>query len=122
MQYTAHKPLEVISWNANDGAFASQKVQICELVQNAASKEIQIIMPKDALMKEHKAPFAISVQVLSGRIWFEVGGERVEMGALDMVCLDADVAHSLGGLADSVLRLSLAKADDTKRINAVLGK
>lgn len=40
-------------------------------------KKIQILLAKDSVMKEHKAPFAIHVQVLSGKIWFEVEKEKI---------------------------------------------
>lgn len=112
---TINKP---ISWNTQD--FEQGKVKITPLVQNAFAKEIQILMAKDSVMKEHKAPFPISVQVLKGKIWFEVEGECFVLEALDMIALQANVPHSLGGLEDSIVRLSLAQSDSVVRVKTLL--
>lgn len=45
-----------------------------------------------------------------------------EFNTLDMISLEANVPHSLGGLEDSVIRLSLNKLDKVQRVNAVLKK
>lgn len=111
--------MEVISWNTQD---FSKEISICVKMENENTKEIQILMPKNAIMKEHKAPFAISVQVLSGAIDFEVSGKSVELGLLDMISLEANVPHSLSAKSDSIVRLSLSKKDKIQRISAVLKK
>ncbi len=110
--------MNIIHWN--QAVFEKEKVVLNVLASNPSAKEIQIIMAKDSVMKEHKAPFAISVQVLSGEIWFEVDSSRVILSALDMVSLEPNIAHSLGGIQDSIIRLSLAQADSIQRVNAVL--
>ena len=112
------KTFEVISWG--DVAFDSQEVKIKPITENNATKEIRILMPKDSIMKQHQAPFPISVQVLRGGIWFEVEGKSLTLKALDMITLQANIPHSLGGLQDSIVRLSLAKSDSIERVNAVL--
>ncbi len=48
--------------------------------------------------------------------------EKFELNALDMISLEANVAHSLGGLENSIIRLSLNKSDSVQRVNAVLKK
>ncbi|WP_120944730.1 cupin domain-containing protein [Helicobacter labacensis] len=87
--------------------FNSLHLQV--LLETPSSKEIRICMPEGQEMREHQAPGQIVVRVLKGRIWFEVGGTRhtLEMG--DCIALDANTPHSLGGLEDSVLNLSLHK-------------
>lgn len=100
--------------------FKASEVQINAMVQNNFTKEIQIVMGKDSVMKEHKAPFAISVQVLQGAIKFDIGSESYELGLLDMISLEANVAHSLHAHENSIVRLSLAKNDTIARVNAVL--
>ncbi len=91
-------------------------LDIQALLETESSKEIRIVMPKDAIMKEHKAPGAIVVQVLQGHIWFEVKGKKNEFKSGDMLALDAKVPHSLGGLENSIIRLTLSKIDDVKRV------
>ncbi len=91
-------------------------LNIGALIETDTSKEIRIVMPKDEIMKEHKAPGAIVVQILKGHIWFEVEGERYEFKSGDMLSLDAQVPHSLGGLEDSIIRLTLSKIDSVNRV------
>ncbi|MBK1971978.1 cupin domain-containing protein [Campylobacter sp. TTU-622] len=112
--------MKVTKWSRAD--FSPKEVKINILIDNESGKEIQILMAKDSIMKEHKAPFAIHVQVLSGKIWFEVENKKLELNALDMISLAANVSHSLGGIQDSIIRLSLSKFDSIQRVSAVLKK
>ncbi len=97
----------------------TDKVEINLMQESSVSKEIRITMPKDTLMKEHKAPNDILVQVLSGKIWFEVNNEKFTFSQGDMLSLKALIPHSLGGLEDSIIRLSLSKNDSEKRVEEV---
>ncbi len=99
-----------------DGVTFDNGLDIKALMETDSSKEIRIVMPKNEVMKEHNAPSAIVVQILQGKIWFEVNGERYEFESGDMLSLDAKVPHSLGGVEDSIIRLSLSKIDSVKRV------
>ena len=95
-------------------------VTIAKLFDGPHSKEIRINLEKGAQMKEHKAPGAIMVQVLSGKIDFSVGENSVILDALDMVTLEPNVIHALTALENSIVRLSLSKNDDVSRVFGVL--
>ena len=95
-------------------------VTIAKLFDGPHSKEIRIDLEKGAQMKEHKAPGAIMVQVLSGKIDFSVGENNVILDALDMVTLEPNVIHALTALENSIVRLSLSKNDDVSRVFGVL--
>lgn len=95
-------------------------VTITKLFDDPHSKEIRINLEKGTQMKEHKAPGAIMVQVLSGKIDFSVGDENVILGALDMIALEPNVIHALTALENSIVRLSLSKNDDISRVFRVL--
>lgn len=110
--------MQIINWNIKQ----FEKFQTKVLHENQSAKEIQIIMPKDSIMKEHQAPFDISVQVLYGKIWFKVEEEKFELNALDMIAVDAKIIHSLGAFEDSIVRLSLAKNDQALRLQNILEK
>jgi hypothetical protein len=97
-------------------------VTVAKLYDGATSKEIRINLQKGAEMNEHKAPGAIMVQVLRGKIDFSVGNDKVVLNELDMVTLEANIAHALVALEDSVVRLSLSKNDDVGRVFKVLNK
>lgn len=95
-------------------------VTIAKLFDGPNSKEIRINLEKGAQMKEHKAPGAIMVQVLSGKIDFSVGENSVILDTLDMITLEPNVTHALTALENSIVRLSLSKNDDVSRVFRVL--
>ncbi|WP_122874131.1 cupin domain-containing protein [Campylobacter showae] len=95
-------------------------VTIAKLFDGPHSKEIRINLEKGAQMKEHKAPGAIMVQVLSGKIDFSVGENSVILDTLDMITLEPNVVHALAALENSIVRLSLSKNDDVSRVFRVL--
>lgn len=86
-----------------------EKLHIETLSENSSNKEIRICMPSGAVMDKHKAPWAISVQVLEGKIIFEVENEKIEMPKGALISLEAQVLHRLDALENSVIRLSLSK-------------
>lgn len=95
-------------------------VTIAKLFDGPNNKEIRINLEKGAQMKEHKAPGAIMVQVLSGKIDFSVGENSVILDTLDMITLEPNVVHALAALENSIVRLSLSKNDDVSRVFRVL--
>ena len=95
-------------------------VTIAKHFDGPHSKEIRINLEKGAEMKEHKAPGAIMVQVLSGKIDFSIGEDSATMNALDMVTLEPNIIHALTALENSIVRLSLSKNDDVSRVFRVL--
>ncbi|GHQ10194.1 hypothetical protein VN1212_12220 [Helicobacter pylori] len=86
-----------------------EKLHIEALSENSSNKEIRICMPKGAILDKHKAPGAISVQVLEGKIIFEAENEKIEMPKGALISLEAQVLHRLDALENSVIRLSLSK-------------
>lgn len=61
-----------------------------------------------AVMREHRAPVPIVVQVLTGRILFRVEGEEHEMSAGGLIQVAGDVLHELEALEPSRVLLILA--------------
>ncbi|GAA7303547.1 cupin domain-containing protein [Helicobacter pylori] len=86
-----------------------EKLHIEALSENSSNKEIRICMPKGAILDKHKAPGAISVQVLEGKIIFEAENEKIEMPKGALISLESQVLHRLDALENSVIRLSLSK-------------
>ncbi|QKF91880.1 cupin domain-containing protein [Campylobacter sp. CCUG 57310] len=95
-------------------------IKVVKLFEGSGSKEIRINLQKGHEMKEHQAPGAIMVQVLSGKIKFSVGSDVQILNSLDMIALDANIPHALHALEDSIVRLSLSKNDDVSRVFKVL--
>lgn len=90
--------------------FSQDKVMIKKILETAISKEIRICLTKDQLMKEHTAPAPIIVMVLEGKIKFSVASNEYELKKGDTINLDAKIPHSLLGIENSIIRLSLAQS------------
>ncbi|TXE09090.1 cupin domain-containing protein [Gelidibacter salicanalis] len=89
------------------------------LLETENGKEIRIAFKKDQVMKEHKTPFPIVVEIFEGSIDFGVNGSVHTLKTGDLVSLEGGVPHDLTALKDSIVRLSLNKADSAKRVEDV---
>ncbi len=98
-----------------DTRFAD-KPQIDLMMDAPHGKEIRICMQKGNVMKEHTAPGAIVIMVLSGNV--DIGSKEgdTRLGAGEAVYFAANVPHSLVAIEDSVIRLSLSKNDSIQRV------
>lgn len=103
-----------------DLEYSDKKVQIKVMFESEASKEIRIAFKKDQVMKEHKTSFPITVQIVEGSIDFGVNKEIHTLVAGDIVALEANIPHDLKANTNSIVRLSLSKADSVTRVKGVL--
>jgi quercetin dioxygenase-like cupin family protein len=95
------------------------KPAISIVLETSFSKEIRIIFKKGQIMKDHKAPFAIVVQVIKGSINFGTNEESIELNQGDLISLKANVIHNLTAIENSVVRLTLSKLDTVDRVKNV---
>lgn len=102
-----------------DLTFNENKPAISVLFESDFTKEIRIAFLQNQVMKEHKTAFPIVVEVFDGEIDFGVDGENLILKKGDIVTLDANVPHDLKALAESVVRLTLAKGDRVSRVKDV---
>ena len=100
--------------------FNEEKPAIQLLFETENTKEIRIALGKGQVMKEHKTKYPIVVEMFEGEIDFTVLGEthRLKKGAI--LALEGNISHELLGIENSVIRLSLAKADTIKRVYEVI--
>lgn len=110
--------MEKIIWNQTE----FNDVKIEKMHEKEGTKEICITFAKNSAMQKHTAPGAISVQVLRGEIEFSTKEQTITLGELDMLTLPPHVEHALVATKDSIVRLSLSKNDDVKRVFSVLKK
>lgn len=89
------------------------------LIETNYSKEIRILFKKGQLMKEHKAPFPIIVEIFKGTIDFGVNDIKNRLFTGSLITLESGVAHDLTAIEDSIVRLSLSKNDDIKRLKKI---
>lgn len=89
------------------------------LMETENGKEIRIAFKKGQVMKEHKTPFSIVVEIFEGCIDFGVNGDVHKLNRGDLVSLEGNVPHDLTAIQDSIIRLSLNKGDSAKRVEDV---
>ncbi|OCX42282.1 hypothetical protein A7X81_03285 [Campylobacter ornithocola] len=107
---------EVISWEQE----IQKGINISKKIENTYAKEICITMSKDSFMKDHKAPFDITIQILKGSVDFGVSNQQILLKTLDSISLKANEIHNLLALEDSIIRLTLYKQDNFGRIENIL--
>lgn len=90
------------------------------LMETDAGKEIRIAFQKDQVMKEHRTPFPIVVEIFEGAIDFGVNGEIHSLKKGDLICLESGVPHDLRAREISTVRLSLNKSDSIRRVKKVV--
>ena len=110
--------MKIASLNSNVQYHESQPT-IQVLLESESGKEIRIAFREGQVMKKHKTPFPIVVEIFEGSIDFGVNGEVHSLDKGDLIALEGNVPHDLVALKDSIVRLSLHKADSAKRVEDV---
>lgn len=105
-----------------DLKFNEEKPAVQVLLETDSSREIRIAMKKGQVMKEHKTPYPIVVEIFDGSVNFGVNGETYLVRRGDMLSLEGDVPHNLTAEEDSVVRLTLSKGDNVERVKGVADK
>ena len=100
--------------------FKDDKPAVTVIFQTAFSKEIRILLKKGQLMKEHKAPNPIVIELFEGEVQFGVEGKTFDLKKGDILTLDANVPHDLLAKADSIVRLTLSIQDSLARVEKVI--
>lgn len=88
------------------------------ILESSFSKEIRILFKKGQTMKEHKAPYPITVHILDGSIDFGVNGTIHTMTKGAIIALEGNIPHDLLATKDSIVRLTLSKLDKVERVNS----
>ena len=102
-----------------DLEYNETKPAVKVLMDTESSREIRIAMKKGQVMKEHKTPYPIVVELFDGAISFGVNGDVHEIHKGDMLSLEGNVPHDLTAKEDSIVRLTLSKADSVERVKGV---
>src|SRR5690606_27701511 len=103
----------------NNLQYNESRPTIQVLFETEVGKEIRIAFKEGQVMKEHKTPFPIVIEIFEGAIDFGVNGIIHNLKKGDMVALEGGVPHDLKALETSTVRLSLNKADSAKRVEDV---
>ena len=90
------------------------------LMDTDSSREIRITMKQGQVMKEHKTPYPIIVEIFEGHITIGAKGENHNLVRGDLVYLEGGVPHDLRAEQDSTVRLTLSKSDTAERVKGVV--
>ncbi len=104
----------------NDVEYKEDKPSITVLFETEHTKEIRIAMRKGQLMKAHKTPFPIIIEIFEGEIEFGLLEDKFLLTRGDLIALDGNVTHDLTARADSLVRLTLTKHDQLERVEKVV--
>lgn len=104
---------------AEDLVYNESKPAINVLLETENSKEIRIAFKKGQIMKEHKTPYPIVVEVFKGEIIFGVNGIKHQLKTGGLIALEGDIPHDLLANENSIVRLSLSKKDKVERVRSV---
>ncbi len=91
------------------------------LVKTNNLEVIQLVIPAGKEIATHKAPGEITVQCLEGRVLFTAHEKSQELGAGQFLYLAAAEPHSLQGIEDSSLLVTicLPKKEPEQRLDMV---
>ncbi|MEM9650066.1 MAG: cupin domain-containing protein [Bacteroidota bacterium] len=103
-----------------DLEYNPKRPSVSILFETDFTKELRIAMQKGTVMKEHRTKYPIVVAVLEGDIDFGVQGQTHKLLSGDLITLHGDVPHDLKANANSIVRLTLAKFDDTERVREIV--
>ncbi len=79
------------------------------LLKEPDLRVVLIALKAGAGIREHDASGPISVQTLSGRVVVEIGGDRRELGAGQLLMLEPGIEHSLEALDESAILLTIGR-------------
>ncbi|MFB0947896.1 MAG: quercetin dioxygenase-like cupin family protein [Spirosomataceae bacterium] len=100
----------------DDLVYGDAKSTVKLVLETPFSKEIRITFKEGQLMKEHKTPFPIVVEVVDGEIDFGINGETHSISKGALLILEGGVPHDLLAKNDSIVRLTLSKFDAVERV------
>lgn len=104
----------------NELEYNENKPIIKVLFETVFTKEIRIVMQKGTEMKKHQTPFPIVVEIVDGELNFGIENEIINLKKGDLIALDGGVPHDLKAKENSIIRLTLTKADKSNRVQKVI--
>lgn len=100
-------PNEVIDVRPLGAALATTATQ--SLLKTDHVAVVRLVLTAGKEIAEHKAPGAITVQCLEGRIAFTSRGTTRELEAGQLLYLNAGEPHSVKGLVDASVLLTILR-------------
>ncbi len=89
------------------------------ILQTERLKVVRLTLPAGKEIPEHQAQGEITVQCLAGRVDFFVKGEPRAMSPGHLLFLEPGEPHALNAIEDSVMLVTLAIIDPSKKITEI---
>ena len=86
---------------------ASASFSAVALVKTASFEAVRMIVPAGREIPAHRIPGHITLHCLEGRLLLRMPDTEVEMTAGDWIYLEGGVSHSLTGIENSALLLTI---------------
>lgn len=77
------------------------------IVKTDQFEAVRLIVSKGALLKQHQVPGSLTLHCLEGRVELGLDSTTIELGAHEWVYLEGGAPHSVRGLEDSSLLLTI---------------
>ena len=98
-------PGEIVDLAALGGGLANAKT--AALVKTKAFEAVRLIVSKGKVIPSHQVAGAITLQCLEGRVLLGLESSKVELAAGHWVFLEGGARHSVEGMEDSSLLLTI---------------
>lgn len=79
------------------------------LTKSAGLRLVVTILRRGALLREHRAPGAATIQVISGGMVLRIGDRSLELAPGDVVTMKPGLIHAGEALADTAFLLTLVE-------------
>jgi|SRR5689334_20175808 quercetin dioxygenase-like cupin family protein len=79
------------------------------LTKGAGLRLVLTIVRQGAILREHRAPAAATLHVISGGMVLRVGDQSLELGPGDVVAMEPSLTHAAEARADTAFLLTLAE-------------
>jgi len=105
--------LEAIERLQNEPAWRDGDRNAITLAKSAGLRLVITILRRGAQLREHRAPGAATLHVISGAMVLQAGDRSLELGPGDLVAMEPGLRHAGEARADTALLLTLVEPGPT---------
>jgi quercetin dioxygenase-like cupin family protein len=81
------------------------------LTKRSGLRLVLTVLREGAVLREHRAPTAVSLHVISGHLILRAGDRLLEMGPGEVVTMEPRLTHAAEARSDTAFLLTLVEAD-----------
>jgi quercetin dioxygenase-like cupin family protein len=92
-----------------DLVFQDEKPTLTVILETEFTKEIRLTFKEGQIMKEHRTPLPLIVEVVEGIIDFGVNDDVFRLEKGNLIALEGGTPHSLKAVVASIIRLTISR-------------